>query len=451
MPSFKLRSSTTSATANWPAEPPVFKRIPPPQMASVPLSLRPADHNILSVAPGTSVSAGQTLTDVIPETSHAALAPFDGIVGATRSITLANNQIVRAVDVQRSQEPAAPADEVLELPEFTGRMAKLASEAGPITSWIDRIRKAGIFANRPTCPDLLGQLYQLLNRPVDTVICNLLDMDTSLRLSAALGANHPQQIAAGMHLLCSLAHARNRLVVADDASPPRWIKPLRRLTRRLDIAMVPLHNDYPQPEPTLLLYRLLKRRLRPRRLPTEQGVLIVDAASAWAIGRNVLAGSPMLDIPLAVHDQLRWQSHFLWTAVGTPLSHVLGQINWIAQGLAARSGALFRNMRIGSDTILAGTELTIHLDSLRPAGSPQPCVRCGWCAEGCPTRVQPAGILEAAQRQDIELAEHYGIEACIECGICSYVCPSLLPLMESIRRLRTKGDAGVASRNAPLP
>jgi electron transport complex protein RnfC len=51
-------------------------------------------------------------------------------------------------------------------------------------------------------------------------------------------------------------------------------------------------------------------------------------------------------------------------------------------------------------------------------------------------RIQPAGLLDAAQRADPELAERYGLEACIECGVCSYVCPSHLPLLGGIRKLK---------------
>ena len=54
-------------------------------------------------------------------------------------------------------------------------------------------------------------------------------------------------------------------------------------------------------------------------------------------------------------------------------------------------------------------------------------------------RIHPAGLLEAAQADDPELADAYGLAACIECGICNYVCPSRLPLLEGIRTLRRRG------------
>jgi hypothetical protein len=51
-------------------------------------------------------------------------------------------------------------------------------------------------------------------------------------------------------------------------------------------------NPYPQADPTLLLYTLLERRLRPNRLPTEVGVILLDAPAAIAIGALIMADRP---------------------------------------------------------------------------------------------------------------------------------------------------------------
>jgi Na+-translocating ferredoxin:NAD+ oxidoreductase RnfC subunit len=72
----------------------------------------------------------------------------------------------------------------------------------------------------------------------------------------------------------------------------------------------------------------------------------------------------------------------------------------------------------------------------RPHVVAEPCIRCGWCAQTYPTVVQPAGLLEAAQRKDLAMADRFGLGACMECGICSYMCPSHLPLLQGIRVLK---------------
>ena len=91
-----------------------------------------------------------------------------------------------------------------------------------------------------------------------------------------------------------------------------------------------------------------------------------------------------------------------------------------------------------SIVVIATSELCIDVSPTQPPVNPEPCIRCGWCVQACPSRIHPAGLLEAAQLHDSVLANRYGIDACIECGICSYVCPSRLPLLPAIRELRKK-------------
>ena len=304
-----------------------------------------------------------------------------------------------------------------------------------LPQWIGRLRSAGIWADRFSSPDFTAQLHQTLRRPVDTVLCSLLD-DPVSGINAVVGAQYGVTAVAGVALLANLTGANRVWVAVDAAAPQRWWKLMRRLGRRQGVQVFGLRNDYPQSDPTLMLYTLFNRRLRPGRLPIEQGVMMIDAALAVALGRYLANSRPMLRVPLVVHDHVRRQAHFVLSPAGMTLRDALGQLGIVADGLSLRGGNLLRDCPIDLDAIIGGGELAVHLSAPEAATNPDPCIRCAWCIEGCPTRVQPAALLEAAQRQDLAMAEQYGLPACIECGVCSYVCPSRLPLLESIRRLR---------------
>jgi electron transport complex protein RnfC len=133
----------------------------------------------------------------------------------------------------------------------------------------------------------------------------------------------------------------------------------------------------------------------------------------------------------------------LTVPVGTTMRDVLEAIQLSEAALELRAGGPLREMSLSGDHIVAGGELSVYACTHAPEVNPDPCIRCAWCIEGCPVRIHPAGILEAAQHRDINWARGYGIDACIECGICSYVCPSKLPLLQAVRVLRSKGTAKI--------
>src|SRR5581483_8994805 len=92
--------------------------------------------------------------------------------------------------------------------------------------------------------------------------------------------------------------------------------------------------------------------------------------------------------------------------------------------------------------VAGGSEQVIHLTALPAPVNPDPCIRCGWCVQACPTHVHPAAFLEAGQRHDREMADAYGLASCIECGVCAHICPSRLPLLGAIRELKRMRRTG---------
>ncbi len=144
----------------------------------------------------------------------------------------------------------------------------------------------------------------------------------------------------------------------------------------------------------------------------------------------------MIDVPLAVRERGRGRVHLVTAAIGTPISFVLEQLEIPTSDITVRIGAALRDVRVGIDTIIGAGELRLDIGPIIQPLNPEPCIRCGWCVAACPTRIHPAGLLEAAQQHDHDMADAFGLHACIECGICSYVCPSRLPLLGAIRALR---------------
>jgi electron transport complex protein RnfC len=433
--------------ASWPASPPVFEGVGRGVRLRVPTPAAAARQPEL-IARDVPVHAGAPLVAPI-EGLAATLAPVSGHARGATTATLTNGRAVTAVEFEPSEDPD-PVWTAFDDPKALDPIHR--AEAAQLIDWLDRLRAAGVGAERHTSPDLLAQLRLSAQRPVDTVICNLLDVDPSACLSAALAACYGIELAAGVMLVARLSRAGRAVVAIDARVPASWTSSMRRAGKG-SLRFESMVNDYPQADPTLMLYTLLNRRLKPGRLPAELGVIQLDAAAAIAVGRCALQGAPLLSAPLAVRDHALRQSFFVFAPVGMRVADVLEQTRVGAACTVTRGGDVLRDVKLADDAVVsAAGELVLHASPPEPAVIPDPCIRCGWCGEACPTRLRPAGVLEAAQDEDVALGERYGLDACIECGICSYVCPSHLRLLDGVRRLRTlRGATQVTSSSVHVP
>jgi electron transport complex protein RnfC len=421
-----------------PPEAPEFSILEAHGTLKIPLTTGGAEQHPAVEVSAVHLQRGQLLPVAAIETAHRVLAPTSGTTRSSCEAVLLNSTLAPAVEfVCDSTAPGA--ESIAKPAESEERFASLDSiQKEDFGAWIERLRDAGIHADRRGSPDLLAQLIQTVKRPVDAVLCSTLDSDPTACLNAALMRQFPAEIAAGTILVSKLVGATQTIFCVDHRLPASWVHGLRRRIQKRSARVISMANDYPQADPTLLLYTLLQRRLRPGRLPTEQGVVLLDGAAAYAIGRRLLAEEPMTHVPLAVRDHARKLSHFVFAPVGTSLIDLLSTLGETDSDMLIRGGDLLRDIIVPSAAVVSGSELVIHTSDPEPDINPDACIRCGWCIEACPTRVQPAVVLEAAQRDDVDLAERAGIDACIECGICSYVCPSKLPLLQGIRTMKTK-------------
>jgi electron transport complex protein RnfC len=435
-------SSAPSPAATWPGAIPEFEALPAGPVLWVPCSPatngRPLPRHVDAAEP---IAAG-----VDPKRSP--LAPAAGMLEAIEPVRLFDERSTPAARL-RVDDPAHVDAPPVPIEGDDGAKQLDALHRGDLPAWAERLRDAGIWTDRRGSPDLIGQLQLAMRRPVDTVLCSLLDADASVCLNAALAARYPRELVAGVNVLSRLTASRNTWIVADERVPGTWIGHVRRLVRKTGTRLLSIANDYPQADPTLLMYTLLSRRLRPGRLPVEQGALLLDAAAAVAVGRAAILAEPMLRVPLVVRDHPTSRTFFVFAPIGTPLSAVLEGLSLPTGAGVYRGGDVLRDLRLGARCVVSGSELTLHASAPEPPVNPDPCIRCGWCIEACPTRVQPAVVLEAAQREDLDLAERAGLEACIDCGICSYVCPSKLPLLQGTRVMKRK-SAEVAGEVEPV-
>ena len=85
-------------------------------------------------------------------------------------------------------------------------------------------------------------------------------------------------------------------------------------------------------------------------------------------------------------------------------------------------------------------------DEIEKKPKPQPCIRCGACANVCPINLLPQQLYWYAKAKDFKKAQEYHLFDCIDCGCCAYVCPSHIPLVSYYRYAKAEIRAGGRDR-----
>lgn len=324
-------------------------------------------------------------------------------------------------------------------------VGELLAQLDPLQkeSVIDQLTGAGVTADRWVSPDLIGQLRQAARRPPKFVVCGAIDLDPALPLQRRLAAERAIDIAAGAAALGRLVGTERVLLAVPEDMPAAGVEALRAAARMACVRLFPLLEQYPLAQASLLIQRTTGRRVPPGTLPTEAGVLMLDAPAAMAVGRWLIHGERMRCVPIGIYDETNGRGHLFSVRVGTTLGDVLAAAEVPGESTELWSGHVLRHVPIDRGAVVGNGELTVFVSAPRRAEEASACLRCGWCVEACPVRIHPAGLLDAAQQNDPQLAEQYGLRSCIDCGICSYVCPSRLPLLGSIRQMLARPDRGM--------
>lgn len=420
MTSASTRSPAAGATGE-------LRALGPPARLWVPCGIEPRPVGI-------ALGPGELLSADIPTTEPAALCPARGrILGGDR-VRLLGDREVPAIAVESEIDAPESAGPTFDIDRVTTAFATVPP--GDLGGGIDRLRAAGVWARRWSSPDLIRQLYQAVRKPIDTILCGGIDLDSELPVQQTVAAKYAVEVTTGVAALARMTGAGRTLMALAEDTPTALLQGIQKAADAARVRLVAVRNEYPLAHPSLLIRDLLGRRLAPDRLPNEARVILLDAAAAFAVGRCILGELPMLRVPFGVYDRTAAKAHLLQVHVGTRLADVLSALQLQIDTGRHLSGHLLRNLPAQADDVIAATELTVIYTSPEEHDSPDACIRCGWCVEACPTRIHPAGLLDAAQQEDPELAHDYGLSSCIDCGICSYVCPSRLPLLESIRGLR---------------
>ena len=302
---------------------------------------------------------------------------------------------------------------------------------------LELIRKAGIAgmggAGFPTAVKLS---IQDDNR-IEQLILNAVECEPYITADDVLMRERAKDIVAGLQIMQWLVNPQETLIGIED-NKPEAIKAMQAATENTNIEVVVVPTKYPSGGEKQLIQILTGKEVPSGGLPAHIGVVCQNTGTAYAIGRAVHHGEPLISrVTTLTGDAIARKGNYellLGTPVGDVLEFVGADINKMNRLIMGgpMMGFAIHNLQVPvvkvTNCLLAPAKKELPDPNLE-----QPCIRCGSCEQACPASLLPQQLYWFAKTKDFDKAVSHNLMDCIECGACAYVCPSNIPLVQYYR------------------
>ncbi len=388
----------------------------------VPLSYGQADIAVPLVRPGQHVRTGQVIAAGDGYRTADVVAPLSGLVEEVTTAAVAGPEGFVTVDALKinSLRGDPPADEaplgvnwlrmdVDALEQFIhrGGLSMCRHPMIALRAWIDRARR----------------------HDVSLVVLNAMENQPYLTADHRMLTEHGREVLCGLAIISKLIGA-GRTAMAVEQPRAEGYQHLADSAAAMGVELLALPHKYPTGADPILLKIIAGREIPMGQQAVDIGAAVVDPATALAVAQWVLMGRrPATRIITVAGPQIRQPGNRL-IPLGTPVECLCE-----LPGVPLTHGGPMNGLRCPPRAIVTPATEAILALALQEHASPGPCIRCGFCSDHCPSRINVAAINDAFELVDLPLARSAGALACVNCGVCSYVCPSRLPLTHRVREV----------------
>ncbi|GAB6051915.1 electron transport complex subunit RsxC [Magnetospira thiophila] len=298
----------------------------------------------------------------------------------------------------------------------------------------ERVAQSGIVglggATFPSAVKLnLGQRYEL-----HTLVINGSECEPYLTCDDRLMRDRGPQVVEGIALM-RRALGLKKVIVAIETNKPEALKAMKAAAAELaDFHVVGVPTRYPMGSEKHLVQTLTGLETPARGLTADIGVVVHNAATAYAVHEAVRHGRPLISRIVTLSGGAMARPGNFEVLIGTPIQHLIDA----AQGLTEADarlilgGPMMGQPLISTKApIIKGTNGVLALSYAESnADNAQPCIRCASCVEACPCGLMPLEMAARIRKEQLDAAVEQGLMDCVACGSCSYVCPSRIPLVQ---------------------
>ncbi len=421
---------------------------PLPKRLTLPLQQHIGATSQPCVAVGDQVRKGQMLAKPQGYVSAPVHAPSSGTVVAIepRRVPHPSGLSAPCVVIETDGEDAW-AELPAPVPDFERR------DPGELR---ERIRQSGIVGMGGASFPSSVKLNPGPDQPIETLVINGAECEPYITCDDRLMRERAADIVNGIRVMLHILGTRRCLLGIED-NKPEAIAAMRHAVQQGDpagrINLVEIPTLYPSGGEKQLIRILTGKEVPSHGIPAQVGIVCQNVGTACAVADAVLRGRPLVERYVTVTGRAIAEPRNYRARIGTPAIELIqASGGYVGELEKLVVGGPMMGFRVDTDAIPI-TKAANCLLALTPAespdpGEPQPCIRCGRCAEVCPTYLLPQQLYWHARSKDLDKVQDYNLFDCIECGCCAHVCPSHIPLVQYYRYAKTESWAREREKRA---
>ncbi len=420
-----------------------IKHLPLPKQLILPLQQNIERQGDLLVEVGDKVLKGQALTQSSNPMAVPVHAPTSGTITAIKKSVIAHpsglSELCLFIDVD--------GEDTWKKREICQDFSKLSHQ-----DIIKKIAGAGIAGmgggGFPTH-------IKVNTKPgINFLIINAAECEPYITADDLLMCEQSEAIIDGIKILGQLLNPEYILIGIED-NKPLAIKALQQATKHHEkIKVCVLPTKYPSGGEKQLIKILTGKEVSSGTLPINLGIVVQNIATCFAISDAVINDIPLIRRVVTLTGRALTKPQNFWALLGTQVSYLLEQAGFVNELNETKPipnlpqpnppvimggplmGFSILNEQVPivktSNCILAPSKIEMP-SAFDNYSNEVECIRCGQCADVCPSQLLPQELQWSAKAKDHQQLIELNLFDCIDCGACAYVCPSQIPLVQYYR------------------
>lgn len=307
--------------------------------------------------------------------------------------------------------------------------------------FIELTKKSGIVGMGGGAYPTYLKLKKAYENKVKTLIVNACECEPYLTCDERLMQEKAKEIIEGINILINILKLDYVIIAVEDNKKEAILELKKAIKISKIIEVKELKRKYPLGEERLLVEALYHKEISKDKYPIDQGYLIQNIATIFAIYQATTFGKVLVDRIVTVSGNGIEEAKNLKIKIGTPIGEIKKYLGLkkttqkvILGGPMTGKAIYDENTIIWKNT---GALLFLNEEEINSKKT-EPCINCGVCVDKCPMGLMPLKFEQLFLVDEIKEALDFDVLDCIECGVCTYVCPSNRPLLESIILIKNK-------------